>query len=288
MRGNTTRIARQGPGCLVDRGSKAGRKQPIAARQNKTSAKCVGFERLAGYKPFRTFLTWGNVTGFSPLLGRSGKTYALRTINFATGANEPHERRRNSPQRAAIPFWDDEGGGSGDIRNAPLPPSRCSGFAGGRALVNTPTKFRLKINLELVLLKVRATARTVIKRAEGPIVFSAGRAGKLPPARKPETEAGPARPALASPPAPPAARPRRRPRARARTLASPTGHAPARYSPAIVLFNTPMSIGFDTCASMPAARDAWMSSENALAVMAMIGMSAACSCELARTAPAAS
>lgn len=271
MRGNTTRIARQGPGCLVDRGSKAGRKQPIAARQNKTSAKCVGFERLAGYKPFRTFLTWGNVTGFSPLLGRSGKTYALRTINFATGANEPHERRRNSPQRAAIPFWDDEGGGSGDIRNAPLPPSRCSGFAGGRALVNTPTKFRLKINLELVLLKVRATARTVIKRAEGPIVFSAGRAGKLPPA-------------------PPAARPRRRPRARspARKLASPTGHAPARYSPAIVLFNTPMSIGFDTCASMPAARDAWMSSENALAVMAMIGMSAACSCELARTAPAAS
>ena len=53
---------------------------------DKNITMCVGLGRLAGYKPCRTFLTWGNVAGFGSLLGRCRKTYALRGKNFARGA----------------------------------------------------------------------------------------------------------------------------------------------------------------------------------------------------------
>ena len=53
---------------------------------DKNITMCVGLGRPAGYKASRTFLTWGNVADFGPLLGRCRKTYALRTINFARRA----------------------------------------------------------------------------------------------------------------------------------------------------------------------------------------------------------
>ena len=94
------------------------RSRPVAAKRDKTSTKCVGFGRQAEYKPWHTFLTWGNVANFSPLLGRCRKTYALRTKNFATGPRKVRQRRRTSLSERQNPF--------GATRRAPQTSPACS------------------------------------------------------------------------------------------------------------------------------------------------------------------
>ena len=101
------------------------RSRPAAAKRDKTSTKCVGFGRQAEYKPWHTFLTWGNVADFSPLLGRCRKTYALRAINFATGPRKVRQRRRTSLSERQKPFRGDKASTlsvarlpEGDIRHA--------------------------------------------------------------------------------------------------------------------------------------------------------------------------
>ena len=121
------------------------RLRPAAAKRDKTSTKCVGFGRQAEYKPWHTFLTWGNVANFSPLLGRCRKTYALRTKNFAAGPRKVRQRRRTSLDERQKPFRGDKASTpnvarlpEGDIRRVlfvgdDMQPRFGEGATGGRA-----------------------------------------------------------------------------------------------------------------------------------------------------------
>ena len=82
--------------CRPRRSDRRGNQKSIASKvaaRDKITAKCVGLGRVAGYKPFHTFLTWGNIAGLGPLLDQHRETYSLRAKNFATGPNRAHQRR---------------------------------------------------------------------------------------------------------------------------------------------------------------------------------------------------
>ena len=65
------------------------------------------------------------------------------------------------------------------------------------------------------------------------------------------------------------------------------GTPPPDFMLLIVFSSTFISTGFETCAFMPAAKECWISSENAFAVMAIIGIVFASLWELLRIAFAA-